>query len=279
MRDLMNENAGRERYVGNPTVRSVDGPDKVSGRAHYIADMSVPGMLHAQVLRSAVPHARIVRLDVAPALRVPGVVGVITHEDFVDHGSFGWPIKDTYILAYRKVRYVGEPVAVVAAETPEAAQAGSAAIVLELEPLPVVGDMSVALEPDMPLIPDQSPTGKGNLCVHHIVRNGDPDPILAGCPVVLEATYDLPHQEHAYLETEGALAIPEADGGVTLYANNQSPFINRDTTAAVLGLPQSKVRVIQPLVGGAFGGKDDVLYYTSAQVARLALLTGRPVRL
>ncbi len=186
MRNLTDENRSGERYVGNPTVRSVDGPDKVSGRARYVADMSVPGMLHAQVLRSSVPHARIMRLDVTPALRVPGVVAAITHEDFVDHGSFGWPIKDMYILAYRKVRYVGEPVAVVAAETLEAAQAGIAAIVLELEPLPVVGDMTVALDPDMPLIPEQSPTGKGNLCERHIVRNGDPDPILAGCPVVLD---------------------------------------------------------------------------------------------
>lgn len=275
----MDENHSRESYVGNPTVRSVDGPDKVSGRARYVADMSLPGMLHAQVLRSSVPHARIVKLDVTPALRVPGVVAAITHEDFVDHGSFGWPIKDMYILAYRKVRYVGEPIAVVAAETPEAAQAGIAAIVLELEPLRVVGDMTVARDPEMPLIPEQSPTGEGNLCARHIVRNGDPAPLLAGCPVVLDMTYDLPHQEHAYIEPEGALAIPESDGGVTLYANNQSPFINRDTIAAVLGLSQSKVRVIQPPVGGAFGGKDDVLYQTSGQVARLALLTGRPVRL
>ena len=149
--------------------------------------------------------------------------------------------------------------------------------------------MTKALGPDAPLIPEEPATlttgetaGHGlpaNLCDRHIVRNGDPDPILAACDLVLDETYTFAPQEHAYIETEGALAVPEPDGGVTVYANNQSPFINRDILAAVLGLPEDRVRVIQPPVGGAFGGKDDVVYETSAQAARLALITGRPVRL
>ncbi|MGC9522245.1 MAG: xanthine dehydrogenase family protein molybdopterin-binding subunit, partial [Anaerolineae bacterium] len=287
------------RYVGNPELRRVDGVEKVTGRARFVGDMVVPGMLVAKVLRSPLPHARIAELDVSSALAVPGVKAVITHADFVDHGNFGWPVRDAYILAYHKVRYVGEPVAVVAAETAEAAQAGVEAIAIVYEPLPVVTtpgsvgemppraggseDRDVADLPDAlvgaPQIPEVSPTGKGNLCATHILRHGEPDPLLAAAPVVFEATYDLPHQEHAYLETEGALAIPEPDGSVTLYANSQSPHINRDTTVQVLGLPQDRVRVIQPPVGGAFGGKDDVLYQTSAQAAKLALITGRPVRL
>ncbi|HQE93252.1 MAG TPA: molybdopterin-dependent oxidoreductase [Anaerolineae bacterium] len=273
------------KYVGNPKVQNVDGPDKVSGRAKYVGDMRVAGMLYAKVLRSSVPHARIVKLDTAPALAVPGVKAVITHADFVDHGNFGWPVKDNYILAWGKVRFVGEGIAAVAAETEAAAQAGIDAIVLELEPLPVVSDMTRALDADAPMIPDRPVTltaggvGEGNLCDRHIVRNGDPAPLLAACPVVLDEVYTFPHQEHAYIETEGALAIPEPDGGVMLYANNQSPFINRDNAAKVLGLPTSLVRVIQPPVGGAFGGKDDTLYQMTAQAAKLALLAGRPVRL
>ncbi len=272
-------------YVGSSKLRNVDGPDKVSGRARYVGDMKVPGMLYAKVLRSRLPHARIVRLDTGPALAVPGVKAVITHADFVDHGNFGWPVKDQYALAYRKVRYVGEAIAAVAAESEAAAQAGVDAIVCELEALPVVSDMTRALDPDAPMIPEKPATltaggvGAGNLCDRHIVRNGDPAPILAECATVLDETYTFPHQEHAYLETEGVLAIPEPDGGVTLYANNQSPFINRDNAAALLGLPARLVRVIQPPVGGSFGGKDDILYQTSAQAAKLALLTGRPVRL
>ncbi|RLC83892.1 MAG: hypothetical protein DRI37_09690 [Chloroflexi bacterium] len=266
-------------YVGNLEIQNVDGPDKVTGQAKYIADMTVPGMLHAKVLRSPVPHARIVWLDTLPALKVPGVVAVITSEDFVANGNFGWPVRDAYILAYEKVRYVGEAIAVVAAETLEAAQAGVAALELELEELPVVSDMTHALDLGVPLIPQTSPTGEGNLCATYLLRNGAPGPILAECPVILDETYTLQHQEHAYLEPEGALALPEPDGGVTIFANNQSPFINRDTVAAVLGLPEDKVRSIQPPVGGAFGGKDDVVYQTAAQVAKLALLTGRPVKL
>ena len=266
-------------YVGNEKLQSVDALDRVLGNARYVCDMTVPDMLHAKVLRSPVPHARIETLDVKPALEIPGVLAVTTEADFADHGNFGFPIKDDYVLAYRKVRYVGEPIAVVAAETEAAAQAGIEAIVLELDNLPVVSDPTQALDDDAPLIPEVSPTGQGNLCEQHLVRNGDPDRILADCPVTFTGTYATPAQEHAALETAGVLAIPESDGGVTVYANNQSPFINRDVVAAVLGLRQEQVRSIQPPVGGAFGGKDEVLYETSAQAAKLALLTGRPVRL
>ena len=267
------------RYVGNPALQNVDGADKVSGRARYVCDMVVPGMLVAKVLRSPLPHARILKLDPAPALAVPGVKAVITHADFVDDGNFGWPVKDAYVLAVNKVRHVGEPVAAVAAETEAAAIAGLNAVVVDYEPLPVISTVDQAMAPDAPQIPEVSPTGKGNLCNTHILRNGDPAPLLTEAPVRFEATYEMPHQEHAYMETEGALAIPEPDGGVTLYANNQSPHINRDIAAQVLGLPTNQVRVIQPPIGGAFGGKDEVLYQTSAQAAKLAMLAGRPVKL
>ncbi len=276
---------GRWRYVGNIALQNVDGFDKVTGRAKYVGDMHVPGMLYAKVLHSPLPHAKIAVLDVSPALKVPGVHAAITCDDFVDQGNFGWPVRDAYILARGKVRYVGEPIAAVAAESRAAAQAGVEAVRLELEPLPVVSDMTQALAPSAPMIPDRpatmlnGETAQGNLCEQHIVRNGDPAPILAQCDVVVDETYTFPHQEHVYLETEGVLAIPEPDGGVTLYANNQSPFINRDIVAQVLGLPVALVRVIQPPVGGAFGGKDDPVYQLSAQAAKLALLTGRPVQM
>ncbi len=267
------------RYVGHAELRSVDGRARVTGEAQYVCDMTLPGMLYAKVLRSPLPHARILTLDLAPALALPGVVAAITHADFVEHGNFGWPVKDDYVLAYQKVRYQGEAIAVVAAETEAAAEAGVEAIRLELAALPVVGDMQAALDENAPRIPPASVKTAGNLGETIILRYGDPEPLLAAAPVVMETSYDLRHQEHAYLETEGALALPEPDGGVTLFANNQSPFINRDIVASVLGLPPQQVRSIQPHIGGTFGGKDDVLYESSAQVAKLALLTGRPVRL
>lgn len=267
------------KVIGKQETQNVDGLARAMGEARYVCDMHIPGMLIAKALRSSLPHARIAHLDVAPALQVPGVRAVITQADFEEHSNFGWPIKDAYALAYERVRHVGEAIAVVAAETEAAAQAGVAAIKVTLEPLPVVSDMHQALDPDAPIIPQAPPTGKGNLCDVSILRNGDPAPILAECPVILDENYLTPHQEHVYLETEGALAIPEPDGSVTIFSNNQSPFINRDTVAALIALPPEQVRVIQPPIGGTFGGKDDVLYQTSAQVARLAMMTGRPVRL
>jgi len=259
--------------------RSEDGLEKVTGKARYIADYAVPGMLMAKVLRSPVPHAWIRELDVTPALQVPGVVAVATADDFVDHGLWGWPIKDAYALAWRKVRYVGDGVAVVAAESEAAALAGIRAIRVAYEPLPVVSDIHRALDPESAVVPDTEAPGQGNLAGRHLVRNGDPDPILAASDVVLEESYFFKHQEHAYTETEGALAIPEPGGGLTVYANDQSPFINRNNLAMLLGLPDTKVRVIQAHVGGSFGGKDDIGYQTCAQAGALALKTGRPVRL
>ena len=127
-------------YIGKP-ARRVDALEKVTGRAKYIADRKLPGMLHARCLRSEVPHARIVKLDVRPALAVPGVRAVITSDDFFEHGLYGFPVKDKYMLAYQKVRYVGEAIAAVAAETPEAAvKPALQAIICELEPLPGVFD-------------------------------------------------------------------------------------------------------------------------------------------
>jgi len=265
-------------HIGDGNAQAVDGADKVAGITRYVDDIHIPGTLHAKVLRSPVPHAKIVHLDTKPALQVPGVEAVITSDDFVDHGNFGWPVKDAFILAHEKVRYVGDPIAAVAARTESAAIAGIEAIKLELTPLPVVDDVHKAMDDQSPIIPDNA--GKeSNHCLTHIVRNGDPYPILAETPVKVDQTYTFEHQEHAYIELEGALAIPEIDGSVTVYANDQSPFINRDNTAAVLGLPKEMVRIIQPPVGGSFGGKDDIGYQCTAQAARLALITGRPVKL
>ena len=281
------------RYVGQP-ARRVDALEKVLGTARYVGDYRLPGMLLARCLRSTLPHARIVRLDVAPALRVPGVLAAITCDDFVNHGKFGFPIEDQYMLAYERVRYVGDAVAAVAAISEDALAAGLAAIELEFEALPALFDPVEALKPGAPVIGerpwDAPSTPRGNLLVDYVVRQGEPVALLAQCDVRIDEVFTTAHQEHAYLETEAALAVPWPAGasvdmaggpgsGVTVYSSNQSPFNNRDNLCKVLGLGPEHVRCIQPPVGGAFGGKDDLLYQTSAQVAKLALLTGRPVRM
>jgi len=267
------------RYVGKPAPR-VDAVDKVLGTARFLADIKLPDMLYARALRSPLPHARIKRLDVSPALAVPGVKAVITSDDFIDHGAYGFPVKDDYMLAYQKVRYVGDAIAAVAAETPEAALAGIKAIICQLDPLPTVSDMEQALAPDAAQVgPERDDGQHPNFLDRSIVRKGDAEAALAASDAVVEGAFSVPHQEHAYLETEGALAIPTPEGGVIIYCSNQSPFINRDNAAMVLGLAPELVRSIQPPVGGSFGGKDDLNYESSAQCAALALKTGRPVRM
>jgi CO/xanthine dehydrogenase Mo-binding subunit len=158
--------------------------------------------------------------------------------------------------------------------------AGVEAIICEIEPLPGLFDMDKAMDPDAPQVGPNRTDGKHPNFVHHeYVRQGNPQAVLTECPVVIDQNYSVVPQEHAYLETEGALAIPLPDGSVTVYYSGQSPFINQGNLASVLDLPPEKVRIIQPHVGGSFGGKDDLNYYTSGQVAALALKTGRPVRM
>ena len=267
------------QYIGKP-ARRVDAFDKLTGKAKYIADYKLPSMLYARCLRSEVPHARIVKLDTAPALAIPGVRAVITSDDYFEQGLYGFPVKDKYMLAYQKVRYVGEAIAAVAADTPQAALAGIQAIICELEPLPAVFDPDHALDPDAPQIGPDRPDGKHpNFLDLLIVRKDNPLAELEKCPVVIDQRYTVGPQEHAYIEPEGVLAVPTREGGVIVYAPNQSPFVNHGNLAMVLDLPHNLVRVIQPPVGGSFGGKDDIIYESSAQVAKLALLAGRPVRM
>lgn len=269
---------GKTKYVGK-AARRVDALEKVLGKAKYLGDMSLTNMLYARALRSDLPHARIVHLDTSPALNIPGVFSVITCDDFINHGAFGL-FKNQYMLAYQVVRHVGEGIAVVAADSPEAALAGVKAIICELEPLPAVFDMERALDPDAPRIgPEKEDGSHPNLLITNIVHKANPQEVLKECGFTIDQHYKVPHQDHAYLETEGALSIPEPDGGVTIYSTDQNPFICKRNVVVTLGLPENKVRIIQPPVGGSFGGKNDLSYQASAQTALLALRTGRPVRM
>ena len=270
------------QFIGKPANR-VDALEKVLGTAKYIDDYSLPNMLLARTIRSGLPHARIKNIDVSAALKIPGVAAVITSEDFVNHGRFGYPVEDMFMLAYERVRYVGDGIVSIAAESETALQQAMDAVVIELEELAAVFDMTESLEPSAALVGEQPRDAagypRGNLLTQYVVRKNDPDAEFSHCVVNLEDDYSTMHQEHAYIETEGALAFPGDDGRLTVYAPCQSPFLNRDNMVKTLGLPEAQIRVIQPVVGGAFGGKDDLMYQISAQVAKLALLTGRPVKM
>ncbi len=262
------------RVVGH-NVERVDGLEKVTGVAQYIADIDLTGLLQARVLRSPLPHARILHVDTTRARALPGVFAVVTGEDTPKRrwGSFQ---QDQYPLAVDKVRYVGDEIAAVAAVDEATADEALGLIEVEYEELPAVFDPVEAMEPGAPLIHDQKP---GNVAVHFKIERGDPDAAFARADLVLEDAFDSRVQWHAAIETIGSVAQLSPRGKLTIWMNCATIFMARTRIAWALGLDISDVRIIQSAVGGAFGGKscDD----NNAMVCGLlAMRSGRrPVRL
>ena len=257
--------------VGKPLPRP-DAVAKVTGAAKYTDDYVFPNMLHACTLRAGIPHARIVRIDTRKAKALPGVVAVLTHEDVPGAKNHGLVYADWPVLCYDKVRYVGDAVAIVAAETREIAEQALQLIEVEYEPLPVVDDPVAALAPDAPLVHE-----KGNLLKHIHVEKGDIEQGFAEADVIVEGEYQTATTEHAFLEPECAIGRLSEDGRVEVYVGSQIPYADRKQIAASLGLPESRVRVIGTLIGGGFGGKEDIA--GQIHVALLARATGRPVKM
>jgi len=261
-----------DQVVGREVVR-VDGVDKVTGRLRYSADLQVEGMLHAKVLRAAHPHARLLRVDTTAAEKAPGVVAVLTAKDVPGRNRFGIIRKDQPVFAEEKVRYLGDVIAAVYAESEAQAEAALALIEVEYEPLPVIENPQQALAADAALVHEENEGG--NLLCHIPIRKGDVSKGFAEADVIIEGEYYTPFVEHAYLEPEAGLAVPEGDG-VTVYVGSQSSIHDQEDVAAVLGLPVDKVRVIHMPMGGAFGGKEDITVQAVAALG--AFKTGRPVR-
>ncbi|MDR5682748.1 MAG: xanthine dehydrogenase family protein molybdopterin-binding subunit [Armatimonadota bacterium] len=270
------------RVVGKPVPRH-DAWDKVLARTAYAADWEMPGMLVGKVLRSLHPSARIVRLDTERARSLPGVVAVLTARD-VPRNTL-WtdvpgqttevgPLRaKVHVLAEERVRYQGEPVALVAAESEELAEEALRAIEVEYDPVPGVFDPQEALSPGAPLVHSDS---KSNLLARWTVRTGDVRGALARADVVVEGTYRTQFVDHAYLEPEAGVAWVDSDGVLTIRVATQVIEHFRDV-ADVLGLPHNKVRVIGTYLGGGFGGKEDVT--VEVFLGLLAWVTRRPVKM
>jgi len=257
--------------VGCPVPRP-DARAKVTGQATYAADLYFEGMLHATVLRSQYPHARILRVDTSGAKALPGVVAVLTADEVPGAKNHGIVCPDWPVLAYDKVRYVGDAIAIVAAETEDVAEQALGLIEVEYEPLPVVTSPQQALAHDAPLVHDG-----GNLLKHIQVRKGDAEKGFAEADVVVEREYRTPSLDHAFLEPEAGVATIDEEGKITVHVGSQIPFADRRQIAASLAIPEERVRVKATQVGGAFGGKEDISVQIHA--ALLAQATGRPVKL
>lgn len=261
------------KYVGNVHPRP-DAVAKVTGRAKYTDDLQFEGMLHARVKRAMVPSAIVKRIDVSKAKALPGVAAVLTAEDIPGERNHGLVIYDWPIMVGvgERVRYVGDAIAIVAAETREIATQALDLIEVEFEPLPVVTDPVQAAQPDAPKIHPN-----GNLLKHIKVRKGDVEQGFAEADVILEHTFYTPMHDHAFLEPECSIARPTPDGRMEVYVGSQIPYADRQQIARALGWPESRVHVIGQLMGGGFGGKEDIAGQIHA--ALLAHATGRPVKL
>ncbi len=248
-----------------------DARAKVAGSTRYVADLGLPGMLHAAAAVSSIAAARLVALDTAAARAVAGVEAVLTAADVPGANLVGVIFPDQPLLVADRVRMVGDRLAIVAARSPEAAWRAAALVEATLEPLPAVHDPVAALAAGVARVHDG-----GNLVKAFRVARGDTR--RARAEVVVEAVYHVGGQEHAYLEPQGCLAIPEGRTRITIVASCQCPFYVQQAVARVLGLPLAAVRVEQAPTGGGFGGKEDYPSEPAACAAVLAFATGRPVR-
>jgi len=261
------------RVAGRSLTRT-DDLAKITGKLDFGADYSQEGFLHGKILRSPHPHALIKSINVEKAEQLPGVAAVLTAKDVPGRNGWGAIIPDQPVICEDKVRFVGDGVALVAAETEEIAHEALSLIQVEYEPLPAVFDPRDALKEDAPKIHD-----KGNLLSYNKIRKGDIEKGFAEADLILERTYSVPFIEHAYMEPDISRAIPQPDGTMLVEGPMQAPFTVRRNLAAVLGLPINKVRVRQIHMGGGFGGKEDSPIDVGVRAAVLAIKTGRPVRL
>lgn len=259
--------------VGQRVLR-VEGFDKVTGEAKYVADIKLPGMLYGRILRSPYAHARILRMDTSKAQRLRGVRCVVTAED-TPKRPWGAFFADQYPLAVGKVRYVGEEVAAVAAIDPEIAEEALDLIEVEYEELPAVFDAEEAMQEGAPLIHEGK---ERNIAMKIDVERGDVRRAFAESDVIVEDTYQSTPQWHCAIETIGSVAEWSPSGKYTIYMNTQTLFMARYRIAAALGVRETDVRVIQTAVGGGFGGKscDDNNAIVAAVLARKAR---KPVKL
>jgi len=277
--------------VGQSPLRP-DGVLKVTGTATYVSNLGRPGMVHAVLVRSTRPHARIRRIDAAAAGALPGVVALVTGADVAAMPGvdpwLGPAFRDQPVLALDRVRFVGEPVAAVVAGDRETALAAAERVLVDYDDLPAVFDVREAVTPGAPLVHEElkpamafadlahlAGRAASNVCYHYKLRRGDVDAAFRAADRVFEDTFTTPPVQHVPLETHACLAFVE-DGVLTVWSTTQTPSFVRQELGGMLGLPLNRVRVRVPYLGGGYGAKMyDKLEPITALLARV---TGRPVR-
>ena len=267
------------------SVTQLESDEKLTGQAQYIADMYRPGMLHGALLQSPHAHALIEGYDLSAAQALPGVRAIVTGMDLDPGHRMGAFIKDEPALALGKVRYCGEIVAAVAADTEAIARQAARLIKVFYQVLPAALEPALALQDGAPLVHDSTDSyikvfdagTQGNLCSRTSMREGDLESAWAQCDVVVEQVYHTPGQAHVSLEPCGALAEIDAAGRITLWSANQSVFRVQANVCEALGLPMTKLRCLTPRIGAGFGNKMEA--HVQPVVVLLAMKARKPVKL
>jgi CO/xanthine dehydrogenase Mo-binding subunit len=269
--------------VEKQTFIRPDGKEKVTGAGRYTADVSLTSQLHARFRYADHPRARILSIDTSKAKALPGVLAVLTHEDVPDV-LYGQIVKDRRLFAKDEVRFEADVVAAVAAMTPEQAAEAARLIEVEYEPLAPITDPEQALRPETPLVhtdwssyeADEAVNRNGNVLGHSTIVKGDADAAMSSADVVVKSRYVADGAHGVPIEPRAIVADWQGDR-VTVWSSTQTPFAARSGVAYTLGVPESHVRIIVPLLGGGFGSKCD--FHFEAHIAALARATGRPVKL
>jgi xanthine dehydrogenase molybdenum-binding subunit len=248
--------------------------EKVTGQAIFTDDLKFEGMLYARVRRAMIPHGFLRKLDISKAKTLQGVHAVLTAEDIPAEHNHGLVIYDWPVMVGvgERIRYVGDALAIVAADTPEIAARAIELVEVEIEPQQMIVNPVQARQEDVPQLHE-----KGNLLKHIKVRKGDMDVGFAEAEVILEHTFHTPTTDHAFMEPECSIGVPLADGRMEIYVGSQIPYQDRTQVARVMGWEEERVRIVGQLMGGGFGGKEDVM--GQIHVAMLANITKRPVKL
>ena len=272
--------------IGKRNTR-VDAVKKVTGSCQYCDDLQFPGMLYGRVKRSPHPHAKLLKIDTSEAEKIYGVRAIVTVKD-VPECRYGYGLKDRYLFARDKVRYVGEPVAAVAADTERIAERAVELIKVSYEELPAIFDVneaiktkpSVIIHPELPKYARDIPSAKTdlgpNVSYHAKIRVGDMDKAFAEADLVVEKEYKADLMHPCPIEAHSSIAKMEPDGKITVWSSSQNPNSTRAQVAVAFAIPLAKVRVITPYIGGAFGGK--AMVQTEPIAVALAMKTNRPVK-
>ncbi|UPM56311.1 xanthine dehydrogenase subunit D [Gottfriedia acidiceleris] len=249
-----------------------DGLSKVNGEMKYLTDLSFPNMLYGKVLRSTEPHAEILSISIDEAEKLSGVKAIVTYKDIPGLNGFGLIFPDQPVFCKDRVRYVGDAIAAIAADTEEIAEQALELIKVEYRKLPVIDSPEMALRKEAPKLHEQ-----GNILHQAKYQKGDVYQGFRDCSTIVEETYELPRQMHAYMETEGGIIVPETSGNLTVYVGTQHGFKDRFQLSRILNMPEGNIRIISSPMGGSFGGKDELNIQPYG--ALLALKTKCPVKI